>query len=80
MWLWNQGRRAALFRLIHVAGLNLGVLMRSHGTWDAEGGADAAFGRAWIVRTNQTWAAVLVASEIGDEPAFLVIEVMPKCG
>jgi len=76
---WLRGRENVHKRyLIHVAGFNLGVLMRAlTGRGTPKEAADAASGLLWIVQTDEAWAIVLFVPDIGGGAAFLMITVAP---
>jgi transposase len=76
---WLRGRENVHKRyLIHVAGFNLGVLMRAlTGRGTPKEAADAASGLLWIVQTDNAWAIVFFVPDIGGDAAFLTITVTP---
>jgi hypothetical protein len=76
---WLRGRENIAKRyLIHVAGFNLGVLMRAlTGRGTPKEAADAASGLLWIVQTDEAWATILFVPDIGGDGAFLMITVAP---
>ena len=40
--------------------------------------AQAACGLLWILQAGETWALAFIVTDIGEEPAFLIIAVVPK--
>jgi transposase len=76
---WLRGRENIAKRyLIHVAGFNLGVLMRAlMGRGTPRELADAKPGLWWIVQTVETWILALIVPDIDDGIAFLIIAVVP---
>ena|SRR5271155_3866791 len=73
---WLRGRENNVHKryLIHVAGFNLGVLMRAlHGQGTPKEAADAAFAFMFIVRTDNAIAFGLILFVDGELAALVII-------
>ena len=79
---WLRGRENIHKRyLIHVAGFNLGVLMRAlHGQGTPREAAEAAYAFAFIVQTDATLAFGLIAVANDEIAALVVITIAPTSG
>lgn len=73
---WLRGRENVHKRyLIHVAGFNLGVLMRAlFGFGTPKEAADARRGMLFVVQTDAA-CAIILATVIDGQPALLVAAV-----
>ena len=72
---WLRGRENIHKRyLIHVAGFNLGVLMRAlHGQGTPREAAEAAYAFIFTLRTETVLVFALIAVVEGEFAAFLVL-------
>ena len=76
---WLRGRENIHKRyLIHVAGFNLGVMMRAlHGQGTPRQAAEAAYAFIFVLRTDAALAFVLIAVVNGEFAALVVIAATP---
>ncbi len=76
---WLRGRENVHKRyLIHVAGFNLGVLMRAlHGQGTPKEAAEAAYLLIFVVQTEAAMVLALVALVDGECTAIVVIAAAP---
>jgi hypothetical protein len=76
---WLCGRENVRKRyLIHVAGFNLGVLMRAlHGTGTPKEAAEGAYVLIFVVQTEAAMVLALVALIDGECTAIVIIAVAP---
>ena len=76
---WLRGRENVHKRyLIHVAGFNLGVLMRAlHGQGTPREAAEALYALIFLVQTDAALALALIAAVDGELAAIVVVAADP---
>ena len=76
---WLRGRENVHKRyLIHVAGFNLGVLMRAlHGQGTPKEAAEAVYALIFVVQTEAATVLALIALVDGECAAILIVAAAP---
>ena len=76
---WLRGRENVHKRyLFHVAGFNLGVLMRAlHGQGTPREAAEALYALIFLVQTDAALALALIAAVDGELAAIVVVAADP---